>query len=159
MSWASWTTLGIFAGRDGVRTGEAGHVLTGELDVHTTWTEEEGLAHITVQYSGASEWLPLAGSPVACPSEEASRALHDTVIHAIRDGAALPWTRPAPGAPPWRNPAPPDRRPRRQPHGPARARRAPGLSRAVRAPAHGPAARAPAERGPCVASARRVGGH
>lgn len=97
MSWASWTTLGIFAGRDGVRTGEAGHVLTGELDVHTTWTEEEGLAHITVQYSGASEWLPLAGSPVACPSEEASRALHDTVIHAIRDGAALPLDTPRAG--------------------------------------------------------------
>ncbi|MFJ3977360.1 hypothetical protein [Streptomyces sp. NPDC090021] len=90
MSWASWTTRGIFAGRDGVMTGEAGPVLTGELDIHTTWTEVEGLAHVTVQYSGASDWLPLAGSPVPCPSEEASRALHDAVINAVRAGATLP---------------------------------------------------------------------
>ncbi|MGW7436927.1 hypothetical protein [Streptomyces sp. NPDC054849] len=90
MSWASWTTRGIFAGRNGVETGEAGPVLTGELDVHTTWTEVDGLAHVTVQYSGASDWLPLVGSPVPCPSEDASRALHDAVIHAIRGGATLP---------------------------------------------------------------------
>ncbi|MEU9148488.1 hypothetical protein [Streptomyces sp. NPDC048349] len=90
MSWASWTTLGIFAGRDGVKTGESGLVLNGELDIHTTWTEIDGLAHVTVQYSGASEWLPLAGSPVPCPSEEASRALHDAVIHAVRAGSSLP---------------------------------------------------------------------
>ncbi|MEU9253679.1 hypothetical protein AB0D66_17710 [Streptomyces sp. NPDC048270] len=90
MSWASWTTPGVFAGRDGVRTGEAGPVLTGELDVHTTWIEADGLAHVTVQYSGASDWLPLAGSPVPCPSETASRTLHDAVIHSIRTGAALP---------------------------------------------------------------------
>ncbi|MEU9304829.1 hypothetical protein [Streptomyces sp. NPDC048269] len=90
MSWASWTTRGIFAGRDGVQTGEAGRVLTGELDIHTTWTEAEALAHVTVQYSGGSDWLPLAGSPVPCPSEEASRALHDAVIHSIRAGATLP---------------------------------------------------------------------
>ncbi|AQT76119.1 hypothetical protein [Streptomyces sp. fd1-xmd] len=90
MSWASWTTRGIFAGRDGVVTGEEGPVLTGELDIHTTWTEVEGLAHITVQYSGASDWLPLAGSPVPCPSEEASRALHEAVINSVRAGATLP---------------------------------------------------------------------
>ncbi|MFE0578434.1 hypothetical protein [Streptomyces sp. NPDC058874] len=90
MSWASWTTRGIFAGRDGVMTGEAGPVLTGELDIHTTWTEDEKLAHVTVQYSGASDWLPLAGSPVPCPSEEASRALHDAVINSVRAGATRP---------------------------------------------------------------------
>ncbi|MFC9588009.1 hypothetical protein ACFVJ8_34975 [Streptomyces yangpuensis] len=90
MSWASWTTRGIFAGRDGVMTGEAGPVLTGELDIHTTWTEVEGLAHVTVQYSGASDWLPLAGSPVPCPSEEASRALHEAVINSVRAGSTLP---------------------------------------------------------------------
>lgn len=90
MSWASWTTPGVFAGRNGVRTGEEGLVLMGELDVHTTWTEVEGMAHVTVQYSGGSEWLPLAGSPVPCPSEAASRALHDAVIHAIRGGGAVP---------------------------------------------------------------------
>ncbi|MFB6809217.1 hypothetical protein [Streptomyces sp. NPDC056387] len=90
MSWASWTTRGVFAGRDGVRTGEGGPVLTGELDVHTTWTEAERLAHVTVQYSGASEWLPLLGSPVPCGSEDASRTLHDAVIHAIRAGHTEP---------------------------------------------------------------------
>ncbi|MER6318704.1 hypothetical protein ABT237_33800 [Streptomyces sp. NPDC001581] len=93
MSWASWTTRGIFTGRGGVETGEIGEsglVLTGELDIHTTWTEDDSLAHITVQYAGASDWLPLAGSPVLCPSEGASRDLHDAVIHAIRAGAARP---------------------------------------------------------------------
>ncbi|MFD6228668.1 hypothetical protein ACFWFZ_17545 [Streptomyces sp. NPDC060232] len=90
MSWASWTTCGIFAGRDGVVTGESGPALTGELDIHTTWTEAEGLAYVTVQYSGASDWLPLAGSPVPCPSEEASRALHEAVINSVRAGARLP---------------------------------------------------------------------
>ncbi|MDX3537576.1 hypothetical protein PV721_25045 [Streptomyces sp. MB09-01] len=92
MSWASWTTRGVFAGRNGVETGEAGPALTGELDVHTTWTEADGLAHVTVQYSGASDWLELAGSPVACPSEDASRSLHDEVIHFIRAGKTLPLT-------------------------------------------------------------------
>ncbi|MFE2876375.1 hypothetical protein ACFXG6_20075 [Streptomyces roseus] len=86
MSWASWTTRGIFTGRSGVRTGEGGPVLNGELDVHTTWTEDDGLAHVTVQYSGASEWLPLAGSPVVCSDEHASRDLHERVIAAVRAG-------------------------------------------------------------------------
>ncbi|MGP3690203.1 hypothetical protein ACTVZO_36835 [Streptomyces sp. IBSNAI002] len=99
MSWASWTTPGIFAGRNGVQTGEAGPVLTGELAVHTTWTEADGLAHITVQYSGASDWLPLAGSPVPCASESASRTLHDAVIHAIRAGAVLPLEADTPAPP------------------------------------------------------------
>ncbi|MET9605191.1 hypothetical protein ABZZ17_09000 [Streptomyces sp. NPDC006512] len=102
MSWASWTTRGVFAGRNGVLTGEAGVVLTGELDVHTTWIEADGLAHVTVQYSGASEWLPLAGSPVPCPSKDASRALHDTVIEAVRTGAPLPLE----GGTPLAGPAP-----------------------------------------------------
>ncbi|WP_404962586.1 hypothetical protein [Streptomyces sp. 147326] len=98
MSWASWTTRGVFAGRGGVQTDEKGHVLTGELDIHTTWTEVDGLAHVTVQYSGASDWLPLVGSPVPCPSEEASRALHDAVIHSIRIGAVLPLSTARPWA-------------------------------------------------------------
>lgn len=81
--------------RDFRRTGRSADrrgrpVLTGELDIHTTWTEADGLAHVTVQYSGGSDWLPLAGSPVPCPSEEASRALHDAVIHSVRAGAILP---------------------------------------------------------------------
>lgn len=68
MSWASWTTRGVFAGRDGVMTGEAGHALTGELDIHTTWTEADGLAHVTVQYSGASDWLPSQEAPSRAPA-------------------------------------------------------------------------------------------
>ncbi|WP_030208219.1 hypothetical protein [Streptomyces sp. NRRL S-87] len=96
MSWASWTTRGVFAGRGGVRTDEAG-ILDGELDVHTTWTESDGLAHVTVQYSGGSHWLTLSGSPIACPSEDASRALHDAVIEAVR--AEGPTVLPA--VPPW----------------------------------------------------------
>ncbi|MFD9369752.1 hypothetical protein ACFWA6_18960 [Streptomyces sp. NPDC060020] len=90
MTWASWTTCGVFAGRDGVRTSGTGPAMTGELDVHTTWTEADGLAHVTVQCSGAADWVELAGSPLACPSEAASRALHDEVIHFIRAGATHP---------------------------------------------------------------------
>ncbi|MDA5281211.1 hypothetical protein [Streptomyces sp. Isolate_45] len=89
MSWASWTTRGIFTGRQGAPTDDRGPVLTGELDVHTTWTEIDHLAYITVQYSGASDWLALAGSPVPCPNEDASRALHDAVIQSIRTGVPL----------------------------------------------------------------------
>ncbi|AZM87467.1 MULTISPECIES: hypothetical protein [Streptomyces] len=91
MTWASWTTRGVFAGRGGVRTAES-VLLTGELDVHTTWTEDDRLARVAVQHSGATEWLTLAGSPAPCPSEEASRALHDAVLLAVRTGgeATLP---------------------------------------------------------------------
>ncbi|MFG3280400.1 hypothetical protein [Streptomyces sp. NPDC048111] len=89
MSWESWTTTGIFAGPGGVPTGEGGPVLTGQLDVHTTWTEAEKLAYVTVQYSGASEWLPLEGSPAPCPSATASRDLHDAAVVAVRKGTAL----------------------------------------------------------------------
>ncbi|GAA0300863.1 hypothetical protein GCM10010302_44310 [Streptomyces polychromogenes] len=93
MSWASWTTRGVFAGHGGVRT-EEGSILTGELDVHTTWTADDGLAHVTVQYSGGAHWLTLSGSPVACTGEEASRALHEAVVDAVRAGGPAvlpPW--------------------------------------------------------------------
>lgn len=69
MSWASWTTRGIFAGRDGVQTGEAGPVLTGELDIHTTWTEADGLAHVTVQYSGGPTGSPSPEAPSRAPAK------------------------------------------------------------------------------------------
>ncbi|MCX4775318.1 hypothetical protein OG435_00330 [Streptomyces sp. NBC_01264] len=104
MSWASWTTRAVFAHPDGVKTAEVGPVLTGELDVHTTWTKDDCLAHVTVQYSGGAEWLQLAGSPVLCPGEAESRTLHDAVIHAIRAGEPRPlsiadrWAHPATGA-------------------------------------------------------------
>jgi hypothetical protein len=85
MAWASWTTTGIYAGAGGVRTDELG-VISGDLTVHTTWSG--GQAQIAVQYSGASEWFTLTGSPVPCPSEEASRTLHQAVVDAVRAGSA-----------------------------------------------------------------------
>ncbi|MFJ9642019.1 hypothetical protein ACWEPM_06310 [Streptomyces sp. NPDC004244] len=89
MASAEWTTPGVYAGPGGVLTDAAG-TLTGELTVHTTWEQER--AHIAVQYSGASEWHFLAGSPVACPSSEASRAVHQRAVEAVRSGGAVPFT-------------------------------------------------------------------
>jgi hypothetical protein len=91
MSWASWTTSGVFAGSGGVRTEEAG-LVNGDLTVHTTWSD--GQAAVAVQYSGASDWFTLAGSPVPCPSEEASRSFHQSIVEAVRAGGGA--TVPAP---------------------------------------------------------------
>ncbi|MDF3299164.1 hypothetical protein [Streptomyces tropicalis] len=92
MAWASWTTTGVYAGRGGARTDEAG-ILTGDLTVHTTWDGRE--ADITVQYSGTSQWFTLTGSPVSCPSERESRNLHQGVVEAVRagGGATVPLDR------------------------------------------------------------------
>ncbi|MFG2894361.1 hypothetical protein [Streptomyces sp. NPDC048248] len=81
MTWASWTTIGIHARRGAVRTAEAG-VIEGDLTIHTTWSEDE--AHVAVQYTGATEWYTMAGSPVPCHSEEASRNFHQAVVEAVR---------------------------------------------------------------------------
>ncbi|MFI8828710.1 hypothetical protein [Streptomyces sp. NPDC053431] len=83
MSWASWTTAGVYTGRGGVLTDEVG-VLTGDLTVHTTYIDGE--ARVAVQYSGASDWFTMSGSPVPCGSEEDSRDLHDAVVAAVRGG-------------------------------------------------------------------------
>ncbi|GAA3942167.1 hypothetical protein GCM10022244_57590 [Streptomyces gulbargensis] len=83
MSFASWTTTGVYTGRGGVLTVEAG-VITGDLTVHTTWAEGE--ARVAVQYSGASDWFTMSGSPVPCSSEPDSRDLHDAVVEAVREG-------------------------------------------------------------------------
>ncbi|QNE78911.1 hypothetical protein F0344_33825 [Streptomyces finlayi] len=105
MSWASWTTSGVFTGAGGVRTEEAG-ILGGDLTVHTTWADGE--AEVAVQFSGASDWFTLVGSPVRCPTEEASRAFHQAVVEAVRagGGATVPeqrnmerLARPEPDAP------------------------------------------------------------
>ncbi|MGW3628069.1 hypothetical protein [Streptomyces sp. NPDC000880] len=87
MTWASWTTTGIYAGAGGVLTEEVG-VIGGDVTVHTTWSD--GQAQIAVQFSGASDWYTMAGSPIPCPSEEASRSLHQSIVEAVRDavGAA-----------------------------------------------------------------------
>ncbi|MFJ4963283.1 hypothetical protein EES43_00885 [Streptomyces sp. ADI96-02] len=84
MSWASWTTRGVFAGTGGVRSVEAG-ILSGDLTVHTTWIE--GQASVAVQYSGSTDWFTLEGSPVPCASEEESRSFHQMVVEAVRSGA------------------------------------------------------------------------
>ncbi|MCB5907440.1 hypothetical protein [Streptomyces pinistramenti] len=83
MTWASWTTVGIHAQPGVVRTVEAG-VIEGDLTLHTTWSD--GLAHVAVQFTGATDWFTMAGSPVPCPSEEASRTFHQDVVEAIRGG-------------------------------------------------------------------------
>ncbi|MFC5153961.1 hypothetical protein [Streptomyces amakusaensis] len=83
MSWASWTTTGVYSGRGGVLTDEVG-ALTGDLTVHTTWADGE--AKVAVQYSGASDWFTMSGSPTPCDSEEASRTLHQAVVEAVASG-------------------------------------------------------------------------
>ncbi|ANW16745.1 hypothetical protein [Streptomyces clavuligerus] len=83
MSWASWTTTGVYSGRGGVLTDEVG-VLTGDLTVHTTWAGGE--ARIAVQYSGASDWFTMSGSPIPCTSEDESRSLHQAVVDAVQTG-------------------------------------------------------------------------
>ncbi|MEI7032174.1 hypothetical protein [Streptomyces pratensis] len=100
MSWASWTTSGVFAGTGGVRTVEAG-ILTGDLTVHTTWSD--GQAAVAVQYSGSSDWCTLEGSPAPCPSEEESRSFHQSVVEAVRVGRGAT----VPSAGPGRTAAPP----------------------------------------------------
>lgn len=64
-------------------TDEVG-VVTGDLTVHTTFADRE--ARVAVQYSGASDWFTMSGSPVPCGSEEESRELHDAVVAAVREG-------------------------------------------------------------------------
>ncbi len=64
-------------------TDEAG-ALTGDVTVHTTWAEGE--ARVAVQYSGASDWFTMSGSPVPCATEEESRDFHDAVVEAVRLG-------------------------------------------------------------------------
>lgn len=90
MSWASWTTPGVYTGRGGVLTEEVGAV-TGDLTVHTTWADGE--ARVAVQYSGASDWFTMSGSPVPCATELESRELHEAAVEAVRAGnaATLPY--------------------------------------------------------------------
>ena len=87
MSWASWTTAGVFSGPAGVSTVEAG-VLTGQLDIHTTWAE--GQAIVTAQYSGSADWFTVSGSPVPCDTEMESRDLHQSVVDAVRESEQAP---------------------------------------------------------------------
>ncbi|MFG2602328.1 hypothetical protein ACGFT2_02000 [Streptomyces sp. NPDC048514] len=83
MVWASWTTRGVFTGRGGARTDEAG-IVVGDLTVHTTWDGSE--CDVTVQYTDTSEWFTLTGSPVSCRTERHSRDLHQAVVEAVKTG-------------------------------------------------------------------------
>jgi hypothetical protein len=83
MARASWTTTGVFAGRGGARTDEAG-IVSGDLTLHTTWDGRQ--AHVEIQYSGTSTWFTLAGSPVPCSSSQDSRQLHQAAVEAVRAG-------------------------------------------------------------------------
>ncbi|MET7343944.1 hypothetical protein ACIOEZ_09005 [Streptomyces sp. NPDC087866] len=94
MTWASWTTRGVYSGHGGVLTEEVGP-LSGDLTVHTTWAE--GTAQVTVQYTDAADWFTMAGSPVPCTSEEASRALHAAAVEAVRQGSAATVPQSLPG--------------------------------------------------------------
>ncbi|MER5861013.1 hypothetical protein ACFV2Z_38880 [Streptomyces sp. NPDC059688] len=85
MVWASWTTPGVFTGRGGALTDEAG-VVTGDLTVHTTWDGKE--AQVKVQYTGTLDWFTLTGSPLPCGSEQHSRELHQAAVEAVKAGGA-----------------------------------------------------------------------
>ncbi|WP_052865327.1 hypothetical protein [Streptomyces niger] len=91
--WSSWTTTGVIAGPGGVATVEAGAV-TGDVTVHTTWSADDGLALVAVQYTGASDWFTMAGGPAHCASEAESRDLHQAAVEAARrgGGATVPAT-------------------------------------------------------------------
>ncbi|WP_055588382.1 hypothetical protein [Peterkaempfera griseoplana] len=82
-TWATWTTQGIIAGAGGATTVEVG-VITGDLTVHTMWADEE--ARVTVQYTGASDWYTLQGSPVPAPDEATGRAIHQQAVRAVQAG-------------------------------------------------------------------------
>ncbi|MFJ6217430.1 hypothetical protein ACIQGZ_29465 [Streptomyces sp. NPDC092296] len=82
-TWATWTTQGIIAGAGGARTAEVG-VITGDLTVHTMWADRE--ARVTVQYTGASDWYTLQGSPVPADDEAAGREIHQRAVRAVQAG-------------------------------------------------------------------------
>ncbi|GAA4890134.1 hypothetical protein ACFPM3_19650 [Streptomyces coeruleoprunus] len=75
----------VTAGRGGAMTDEVG-VVTGDLTVITA-RAADGLAHITVAYTGAEESYTLTGSPVPVPPDGVE-ALHTRVLDAIRAGGA-----------------------------------------------------------------------
>ncbi|MFC8006859.1 hypothetical protein ACFUCH_12015 [Streptomyces olivaceus] len=47
--------------------------------------QADGLAAVTLQYTGAEEWYTLTGSPVDVPAEGLQH-LHDTVLDKIGSG-------------------------------------------------------------------------
>jgi hypothetical protein len=90
--WATWTTPGILSGSGGVDTVEIGPV-HGDLTVHTTWVD--GQAELTVQYTGATDWFTIPGSPVPAATEQQARDIHQHMVEAAKVGRAAT----APGQP------------------------------------------------------------
>ena len=84
-TWATWTTAGVIAGAGGVATDELGPI-TGDLTIHTTW--KDGEAQVAVQYTGATEWFTLSGSPVTAPDEATGRSVHQAAVEAVREGGS-----------------------------------------------------------------------
>ncbi|AWK08314.1 hypothetical protein SSP531S_53620 [Streptomyces spongiicola] len=90
-TWATWTTQGIIAGTGGVMTTEGGPI-TGDVTVHTTWID--GLAQVTVQHTGATEWYAVQGSPVPADDEDVGRAVHQAAVEAVREGGGRAFSFP-----------------------------------------------------------------
>ncbi|MEW1914324.1 hypothetical protein AB0442_38965 [Kitasatospora sp. NPDC085895] len=84
-AWATWTTQGILSGPGGVDTLEAGPIY-GDLTLHTTWSDHTAV--LTVQYTGASEWFTVTGSPVPADTEHQARTLHQHMVDAAKKGHA-----------------------------------------------------------------------
>lgn len=83
--WTAWTTQGILSGSGGVDTVEIGPV-HGDLTLHTTWVD--GHAELSVQYTGASDWFTVIGSPVPAATERQARDIHQRMVEAAKVGHA-----------------------------------------------------------------------
>ncbi|MFF4021182.1 hypothetical protein [Streptomyces sp. NPDC001843] len=77
-------TSSVTAGPGGAMTDEVG-VITGDLTVRTTLTDDRHSAHVAVQYTGADEWYTFTGSPAPIP-EGGLAAYHRDLLGRIRRG-------------------------------------------------------------------------
>ncbi|MFB9681664.1 hypothetical protein [Streptosporangium vulgare] len=71
------------AGPGGVMTDEAG-VITGDLTVAITLSNDQTQAQVRVQYTGAEEWYTMTGSPVPLAGRTA-QAVRSAIVRAVRD--------------------------------------------------------------------------
>ncbi|SEO28913.1 hypothetical protein [Actinacidiphila rubida] len=83
--WTAWTTQGILSGTGGVDTVEIGPV-HGDLTLHTTWVD--GQAVLSVQYTGATDWFTVTGSPVSAATERQARDIHQRMVEAAQSGGS-----------------------------------------------------------------------
>ncbi|MEW2516393.1 hypothetical protein [Streptomyces sp. NPDC046870] len=77
-------TSTVTAGPGGAMTDEVG-VITGDLTVRTTLTDDRHTACVTVQYTGADEWYTLTGSPAPIPAGGLA-AYHRDLLGRIQRG-------------------------------------------------------------------------